>query len=169
MKLIKQGIESIEIDRSPTFAKSKDFMDKFMKGNINTEEKIKDTDFSNSSENNSATERRVVIHSTQDHYNTHPYQPVQSSIASILGLEHTDEQVSFILLESDSFTVDVTAIGYTCNADSIAILLPKGVKINCPKLVQFTVKLAGKLYNVVYPGNSLHMAAGQLLQLLIVN
>lgn len=165
MKIIKQGVESLEISRTPEFEKSKAFMDAFMKGNIDVEEQEEENeeDSNNSEEiitkpvETTMAERRISL------------PPIQSSIADILGLEHTNETVSFILLENNSFTIDVTAIGYTCNQDSIAILLPQGIKFNCPKLVQFTIKLAGKPYNVVYPGNSLNMSVGQLLQLLIVN
>lgn len=84
----------------------------------------------------------------------------------MLGFTPGKEVVEFIFKladESSAVRIKMQSMSVANNEDSISILIPSTIELHPPKLTEFTIKLDGDQYPVIYAGSVLKLGSIQML------
>lgn len=84
----------------------------------------------------------------------------------MLGFTPGKEVVEFIFTLADKISVvriKMQSMSVAHNEDSISILIPSTIELHPPKLTEFTIKLNGIQYPVIYAGSVLKLGSIQML------
>lgn len=84
----------------------------------------------------------------------------------MLGFTPGKEVVEFIFKladENSAVRIKMQSMSVAHNEDSISILIPSTIELHPPKLTEFTIKLNGIQYPVIYAGSVLKLGSIQML------